>query len=579
VLGAIGLAAAGCLSVPDGPTPMCKKTTDCDFGHGEVCDEGVCWGNPPAGTFAAVISPPSTRHDLVPRELPQLPLAPNGWLDDLKLEAPVLLSGRIVAYCPPPMTSCDPTTLGATVTVSRRSQFHGGPGFTAVANVEAGADSFSIPVPRTKAGDDPYTVTIVPDGSPVLGAARSAAEQVPPRRMQMSLPESTGIKPIELGRPDLPVVSGTLTDSTGQPLGGYRVTALGHWDVAAPATEVSTVALTDDATGSYAVTLSADLVGTVELVARPTRNPWGPTIHLANIDATRSSAQRSVATPAGLGNVTTVKVVVTGFDRSGTIGLVRGAQVSVSGVLTSTLTSFTVNDVQVTNDLGEVTLHVLDGASIVGSYRMSITPPASSILGVVFDQKLSLAPAPPVVLAPRVALRGTIVDDNGKPLPNVAVTARPSLRFLWTLDAAPQAFVSAIPAATAVTLDTGEFVVWVDPSIAQAWGHYDLLIEPPTTAQAPTYIKSEVEIPRDGALASVTVGEIALPQAAFVHGTIAAPDQTPVENAELKLYAVSTELALCSEVAHAPTSCPIPAQLQGRNTSDKNGTVRLALPR
>jgi hypothetical protein len=183
-----------------------------------------------------------------------------------------------------------------------------------------------------------------------------------------------------------------------------------------------------------------------------------------------------------------------------------------------------------------------------------------------------------------VALRGTIVDSDHKPLNNVAVTARPSLRFLWTLDAVPQAFAAAIPPSTTVTLETGEFVVWVDASVAQVGGNYELLIEPPTTSQAPTYIKTGIDARPSGGidavpLGTVPLGEIALPDAAFVRGRIAGPDGESVENAELKLYLVSTELALCSEVAHAPASCPIPAQLQGRNTSDSKGTVRLALPR
>src|SRR6185503_4030657 len=154
------------------------------------------------------------------------------------------------------------------------------------------------------------------------------------------------------------------------------------------------------------------------------------------------------------------------------------------------------------------------------------------------------------------------------PLPNVALTARPSLRFLWTLDAAPQAFVAAVPAATAVTLDTGEFVVWVDANVSQTWGHYDLLIEPPPGARAPTYLKSEVEIPRDNTLDAVSLSEITLPEAAFVHGKITAPNGDPVEKAELRLFQATTTVGLCSEVAHAPSTCPIPASLQGRGTSD-----------
>jgi protocatechuate 3,4-dioxygenase beta subunit len=259
---------------------------------------------------------------------------------------------------------------------------------------------------------------------------------------------------------------------------------------------------------------------------------------------------------------------------------VSGALVSVAGTTTKTPTSFTINDDEITDDKGMATLQLLDGTDLAGTYRFSITPPAGSSLGVMFDQKLNLA-GPPIStrLASRIALRGNILDSAGHPLSNVAITARPSLRFLWTLDVAPQAFVAAIPAATAVSLDTGEFVVWVDANVATVWGHYDLLIEPPPAAQAPAYTKSEIEIPRDGTLDAVSLGEITLPEAAFVHGRITSPTGDSLEKAELKLYQVSTALGLCSEVAHAPTSCPIPAQLQGRATSDSDGIVRVTLPR
>ena len=51
---------AGCLEVPHGAGDRSATTTrDCNAAHGEVCDEGVCWGNPPTGLFAATLSPPS----------------------------------------------------------------------------------------------------------------------------------------------------------------------------------------------------------------------------------------------------------------------------------------------------------------------------------------------------------------------------------------------------------------------------------------------------------------------------------------------------------------------------------------
>jgi hypothetical protein len=223
---------------------------------------------------------------------------------------------------------------------------------------------------------------------------------------------------------------------------------------------------------------------------------------------------------------------------------------------------------------------VLDGVDLAGAYRMSITPPAGSSLGVLFDQRLPITGQPITTrLGSRVALRGKVVDANGVAVRNAAITARPSLRFLWTLDAAPQSFVAAVPAATAVTVDSGEFVVWVDANVAQVWGHYDLLIEPPPGVRAPTYLKNEFELPRDNTLAAVSLSEITLPEAAFVRGRITTPNGDWLDKAELKLYQTSASDGLCAEVAHAPMSCPIPAQLQGRGTSDSNGIVRLALPR
>jgi hypothetical protein len=584
---------AGCISVPDGPKPECQTSNDCDRAHGEVCEEHVCWGNPPPGPFAAVISPPSSRHDLVSRELPQVAIPDFGWMGDLALEAPVLLSGMVVAACPPAFAACQPAPIAATVTVTRRSQFQGGPGFKAVVSVAAG-DTYSIPVPRTRMNDDPYTVTILPDSTQKAGV-RSAAELVPPRRMQVSVSDNITADPVPLGGPDLPVVGGKLTDSLGAPLTGYRVSALGRWDPTAPATEVSSIAYTD-AQGAYAVTLSADLAGPVELVARPVAArsgdpaPVAATIHLSNIDATQSSSGHDVMLPGTLGGPVELDLVVQGPDTGGTVMPVTGAQVAVTATLTplGSLTSFTMSDVQIADDMGRVVLHLLNGSGIAGLYRLAITPPASSNLGVMFDEKVpsltglvSYAP-PPLRLVSRVALNGKVLGTDGKPLGHAAVTARPSLRFLWALDPAPQAFVAAIPAATALTApDTGEFVLWVDPNlpnVAQSWGDYDLLIEPPIDAAAPT-IQTRYPIPRASALDAAMVPDIALPDAAHVHGRITGPDGHSVENAELKLYLVSTQLTLCSEVAHAPSSCPIPARLQARNTSGGDGTVRLTLPR
>ena len=61
---------------------------------------------------------------------------------------------------------------------------------------------------------------------------------------------------------------------------------------------------------------------------------------------------------------------------------------------------------------------------------------------------------------------------------------------------------------------------------------------------------------------------------------ITTPGGAPVEGAELKLFRVTTNNELCTQVSNAPRgNCQIPASLLGRGASDNEGTVRFTLPR
>ena len=139
--------------------------------------------------------------------------------------------------------------------------------------------------------------------------------------------------------------------------------------------------------------------------------------------------------------------------------------------------------------------------------------------------------------------------------------------------------MSAIPAATTLTPETGEFALWVDPTIDGLWGHYDLAFEPASKARAPSWIEGDIEIPRDPSKTTVSVDEVRLPDSAAVRGTVKDPLGVEVEGAEVKIFRLAGSLALCTEVRNAPASCPIPAVLQGRGDSDQAGIVRLTLPR
>ncbi len=577
---------AGCLDVPSGPAPECTKSSECDTANGEVCDEGTCYGNPPDGMYAVVISPPAGRKDLVPRELTMPAIADDGWINDLALQKPSVFTGRVEARCILPM-GCDRSAIATTMTITRPSSFKGGPSFKVVADSDASSQalgpSFEVALPKTGANDQPYVVTVVPTGrgdEPTNGGT-SAAELYPPMRFPLLAKDNTITKLIQLGGANLPAIDGSVLSSVGGGLSRYRVVAMGHWEPGAPPTEVSTVDYTA-ADGKFHIVLSDNLMGPVELIAKPAPNgAAAPTLHMFDVPSNASS-QRTLLQPALMGTPVKKTFQVNGVDGSGSITGVRGAQVKISATVggPSTGQTFaTFTSEGTADDHGAVVLDLLDGSAITEVYKLQVVPPASSPMGVVFSQDLEYGTTSTLLLPTRIALRGRVTDVEGQPLKDVSVTARPSLRFTWSFDDAPQAFVSTIPAATTLTPATGEFALWVDPTVDGLWGHYDLAFEPASKARAPSWVAPDIEIPRDLSKTTVLVDEVRLPDAAAIRGTVLDPAGIEVEGAEVKIFRLNASLALCSEVLNPPLSCPIPAVLQGRGDSDAAGVVRLTLPR
>ncbi len=304
LLALLALLPAACLEVSDREPPMCKTTADCDAG--EICEENVCWGNPPTGAIAAVVSPPSERSaDLVSREVLMLPIAGDGWIDDMHLDAAVSYKGRLQVLCD---LSCDGRMIGATITVTRPSVFSGGPGFRKVVTVAD--ESFELKVPPTRPGDQPFTITVVPAGRDAPGAGTSAIpQQVPP--LQVQLPISTSVSGIvlELGGLTLPKVTGKLVALGGTPLANYRVVALGRWTEDQPPTEVSSVDFTG-IDGQFEIKLSRGLTGGIELVARPFGLPLRPELHLSGLSGQRDTLDKVLTLPGPLSGETGVAVTV-----------------------------------------------------------------------------------------------------------------------------------------------------------------------------------------------------------------------------------------------------------------------------
>jgi hypothetical protein len=577
---ASSVVAAGCLSAPSLGQPKCNKNSDCPIG-GEVCDQNVCWGAPPAAMFAATIAPPAERTDLVATELPQVAIGQDGWIDGLALDTPVSITGSVLPYCP--QTPCATTPVAARIELVRPSRIVGLPGraFTATTDPTTNtAGSFELLVAPTGPSDPPYVVTIVPDPSGrKLDSAptnTTAAQLYPPLRLPPLVATADMVQQVAVGGPSI-VQTGMITDSTGTLLKNYRVVAFGRWDPNEPAREVSTVAYSTD--GHYAIALSAGITGGIEIVAQP----FDPTVVAATLRLpllAPDGASHTLAQSADIGPTVAVEVPVVGQAADGSVAAVVGATVLVHadvsppfGTVRGTNASIVV---QTTTDGSGVASLSLPSGTI--AYHLQVVPPANSTLGVILDKPFSTNDTGTIQTLPsRIGIHGVVVDRDGKPVGNVAVTATPALRFLWSLDAATLAFLADIPLATTVTPGGGDFVVWVDPYLGNTWGYYDLAFDPPSTSSAPRFIKTQVEIPRVQSLTTLSVDKLTLPDAAFVHGGLVDPTGAPLSGGQLAVYELPTDTTVCAELARTP--CILPAVLGGRGTSDSSGTAALTLAR
>jgi hypothetical protein len=585
VLAALSLALVGCLEVPSGQGNECSVDSDCNAAAGEQCFEGVCYGDPPLGIYAAAMSAPITREDLISTEIPLLSLPANGNLGELTLEAPVTFSGRVEAACPPPQQSCATASIAAQIRITRPSRFPGGPALRLIAlskaGIARGSDSFTIELPRTHPGDPPYTVTIDPEGgsdTPPTHGGKDPAQLVPPTRIAVTAETNIEHKTYTLGT-NAVAITGMLRDGLGTALTKYRVVALGRWDAAAAATEVSSVHYSTD--GTYSILVAEGVVGPIELVATPyDTQAVAPELHVSNIAV--YAQQKNIFQPTGLGSRLDVAIPIEALSGDGQVKRVSGAHV----VITSTTDTGFMTGVRAelvaettTTDDGVARLSLLDGDALAGSYKIRVVPPASSSAGIVFDDVVLLPQPQAVRLPQRVAVRGTVVDTSGTPVGDVSVTARRSLRFLWSLDAPDQGFLDEIPAATAITPETGDFVVWIDPAVGTTWGHYDVFLETPDRSPSPNWLIPDFEIPRIPGQMTIDVGTVTIPDAANLRGTVVDGSGAPVEGSSLRIFRISDNEELCREVSNAPAECSDDAKVMGHAESNGGGIVRLNLPR
>jgi len=589
---AFATLGTACLEVPTGPAAECHVNRDC--ASGEVCSEGLCYGNPPTGMFAATLSAPAAREELVSTELAMFELPADGWLGDLQIESPVTISGRVEAYCSNTNTNCSTKSVAAQIRLSRPSRFPGGPtvrfSTQSAPDIERGADSFTIRVPRTMDGDAPWNVTIDPDGggeAPPADGGQDPAELMPPHHLTLFAADDLEHQTYILGDAEAPMITGSLKDALGQALLGYRVVALGRWDDTSPLTEVSTVHFSTG--GTYSITVAPEAIGPLELVIAPYgQNNIAPEMHVTYVaDVTH---QRNVTQPSGLGEPSEIVIPIAGLAGNGEVKPVSGVRVIVVGTIEPMFTGGARVEYEAEATTGEdglARMSVLDGGTLAAAYRLRVVPPASSSFGVVFDAPIDVKaysvvnnPKPePLRLPSRIAFRGTVVDAAGNPQPAISVTARRSVRFLWSLPADDQAFLDEIPASTTITPETGEFLLWVDPSVADVWGHYDLFFESPAGTNVPNWSIGDLEIPRMSGQFTVPLDTVALPPSSRIHGKIIDGDGRAVEGSDLRVFQLTSNELICVEVGYEPQDCAPASLVLGAAESDERGLIRLGLPR
>jgi hypothetical protein len=441
---------------------------------------------------------------------------------------------------------------------------------------------FSIKLPRTRPEDPPYTVTVFPDGRGPSPTDVTTAQLVPPLRTELRVTDSVNGKSFDLGGFSPRTIEGKVVNANDAGQEKYRVVALGRWDANSPITEVSTVEYTTQ-TGAFSLRLSEGLPenSVVELEARP-YGETAPTLRM-NVTLNAPAITGRQLTAPTVGAVTRTPITVRGTESNGEVAGVVGARVTVRGSIPAPQpgASFSTYEAEgITDSNGLVELDLVGGPALAQSYRISVVPPAGAPVGVLFDQRYE---GDPVLRLPdRIALSGKVRDAAGLPVEGVQVTVRPSLRFQWSFTDGPQAFVAAIPAASDVTGASGEYVVFVDPFLADGetdvWGYYDISYD--ASEGTPAWTEFDLEIPRDTTVSTLAIPELTLPDAAHIHGHITDSSGAIVEGAELKLFRTNVVgTALCAAVPHAPETCPIPALLLGRGASNGDGEFRLTLPR
>lgn len=581
------IAFAGCLPATDSPEEIveCEATDDCNSGAGEICDLGVCWGDPPAGRYAAVVTPPSElRRSLVKTAIAELTMEPDGTLGNgvdhaLILAEGVTVRGRISIPCPATVTCTGRYPLAGTLRFAQAAAFPGGPRL--IESDDVGADGlFDVVVQRPRAGAPiTFMMTFTPSVVAANASARIAAEFLAPLAAEVKfdvddVDADTGEIAFDLdadpyaqrtvrGAIARPVIDGTID--------GWRVAAeVVTNPVLGSRQQVSTLAITDE-NGEFELRLAPD-VDVVDLVVAPPAaadpDHW-PSVRLRDRVVT---ATVPVIDIPSMGAPSLASVVVTGVDGSGATVDVAGATVLVQLTQPAGSGRELAIETRLTTVAGRASLPLFgtaDGAPL--RYRVDVLPPSGDPLASRYDQALVPTElsggALAVTLPRRVALAGKLKDHDGRPVEGATVSAAVSTASLCVLSSAASRIALGQAPAQATTNHKGEFTLFVDDELAGTPISYDVTVRPASGDPRPEWMFTE----RDPQASA----ELLLPDGAHLRGLVLAADQGPVVQAALTVYEQVDDVPTC--VSALGTGGV--AVVRGRGESDDQGSAAVVLPR
>ena len=489
---AVVIAAAGCLPIDedDGFEPMCVSTSDCDAG--EACEEGICWGNPPATPFAAQLLPPGEDDQgLATTEIPALEIGPDGWVANLAFAPSATIRGRVTLACDqsPANPGCDPaTTIAATIFASRKSAIPGQPLYTRTVTSRLGAIddeiSFSLSLPVS---EEPYEIII----TPVTPDENTSASELlpvqlaPPSRLTLQIDGADTMESeawVVGQSANYMVLEGEVLDSLENPMPGMKVKAEMP---GASARRVSSLAFTDDQ-GHFSLRILRDLgIDEVEIIAEPRDGMNVPTVRVRHVAISEAvPLEPLVIELPSFGDPVPYSLPIEGADGSGGTEPIAGATVRAITFFTepdapvvSTYSTSTVTDQD-----GQAQLMLIPGKRLENrTYNIIVEPPRESPHAARFDVTTTIGSADggtleAIDLDRRVAISGLVKEADGSDANGASIEIRLSRPFVDSLDPSLRALVDNIALPKVTTSANGRFVFYLDRRLAGIPTLYDIVI-------------------------------------------------------------------------------------------------------